>query len=77
MYIEGFFMTDATNTPEEKSSQPNLQLADLAFVLQIIQTAAERGVFKVDEFKAVGECYERLFNFLASHNSNKNIPPKG
>jgi len=58
---------DETNQSSADQAQPQLQLNDLLFVLQILQTAAQRGVFRVDEFKPIGECYERLFAFLAAH----------
>ena len=52
-------------------TQPQLQLQDLVFMLQALQTVSQRGAFRVEEFKAVGECYERIFNFLAANGAIK------
>lgn len=49
------------------TASPQLQISDLLLILQILQAIAQRGGFKVEEFKTVGECYERLFAFLAAN----------
>ncbi len=54
-------MSEETTKP-----QPQLNLSDLVFVLQVFQMASNRGAFKPEEFTAVGGCYERIFTFLES-----------
>ena len=42
----------------------NLNVNDLAIMVNIIDTSAERGVFKGTELKAVGDLRERLVEFV-------------
>lgn len=49
------------NTAEQ---DPQIQISDLILVLQILQAVANRGTFRLEEFKTVGECYERLYTYL-------------
>lgn len=51
---------------EQNNTQPQLNLSDLLFVLQVFQLASNRGAFKPEEFTTVGGCYERIFTFLES-----------
>lgn len=52
-------------------TQPQLNLNDLIFVLQVFQMASNRGAFKPEEFTAIGGCYERIFAFLESQGAVK------
>jgi hypothetical protein len=56
---------------QNKDTQPQLNLNDLVFVLQVFQMASNRGAFKPEEFTAVGGCYERIFAFLESQGAVK------
>lgn len=53
--------------PEETAQQasgPNLTIGDLVLTAQIIQAAANKGVFRAEELRPVGDFYERLITFL-------------
>jgi hypothetical protein len=43
-----------------------INLADLATIRNVINTACTRGAFKADEMRSVGEVYDRLAAFLDS-----------
>ena len=45
-------------------NNPQIQMSDLIMMLQILQTVANRGAFRLEEFKTVGACYERLYTYL-------------
>jgi hypothetical protein len=51
---------DTTDTPT------NLNLQDLFGLKSCIEVACNRGAFRAEEMKAVGEVYDRLANFLTS-----------
>lgn len=53
-------------TTETNTETPPLQSQDLVVVLEALQVASSRGAFKVEEFKAIGETYTRLYSFLVS-----------
>ena len=48
------------NTPQP----PQLTIADLASLKQIVDAACTRGAFKAAEMRAVGETYDKLAAFL-------------
>ena len=53
----------------------NLNVNDLAVMVNIIDTSAERGVFKGTELKTVGDLRERLVEFVKQVNEqNKEVP---
>lgn len=56
--------TATTQTPAE--SNPNLNIADLVNVLQIINTCSSRGAFQASEMSSVGGLYDRLHSFLVA-----------
>lgn len=64
---------DAATTPaaEEPKDASQLQLNDLIMMLQVIQLAASRAAFRVEEYSSIGACYERIFNFLAANGAIK------
>jgi hypothetical protein len=65
------------NMSEEQAQQtasPNLTIADLILTAQIIQAAANKAVFRAEEFKAVGDFYERLIGFLESSGAIQRSP---
>jgi len=45
---------------------PSLTVSDLVMTAQIIQRAAQAGIFKAEELKGVGDYYDRLIKFLES-----------
>ena len=60
--------TQTTSTADGADTQkgPNLNLADLVNVLQVIRTCAQRGAFRADEMSSVGGLYDRLQAFLVA-----------
>lgn len=66
--------TEAAATPaaeETKNDASQLQLNDLITMLQVVQLAASRAAFRVEEYTSIGACYERIFNFLAANGAIK------
>lgn len=65
---------------EASQDSVQLQLSDLVLVLQVLQLAASRSAFKIEEYNQIGGCYERIFAFLAangvlnSNNGNTTLP---
>jgi hypothetical protein len=53
------------NTTQQPQQQPDITLADLEIVKNIIDVASQRGAFKASELKDVGEAYNKLNNFIA------------
>ena len=60
--------TDQQAPAQEAPAQqgPQITVADLVLTAQILQSGAARGLFKPEEFKTVGDFYERLVAFLES-----------
>lgn len=46
--------------------QPGLSVGDLKKIVQIIQICSQRGAFKAEELKTVGDTYTNLVNFLVA-----------
>jgi len=53
-----------TSSESGSSNNPNLNIADLVNVLQVMKTCAARGAFRADEMSSVGGLYDRLQTFL-------------
>ena len=53
------------NTIQPQQQAPDITLADLEIVKNIIDVASQRGAFKASELKDVGEAYNKLNNFIA------------
>lgn len=53
-------------TSTEATKNPNLNIADLVNVLQVMRTCATRGAFRADEMTSVGGLYDRLQDFLVA-----------
>ena len=47
-------------------SSPQLTIADLSVIKDIIDVACARGTFRANEMRNVGEIYERLLSFLTA-----------
>lgn len=59
-------ITDSTEKPSGASANPNLNIADLVNVLQLVDTCAGRGAFRANELSSVGGLYDRLHTFLVA-----------
>jgi hypothetical protein len=46
--------------------QPGLSVGDLKKIVQIIQICSQRGAFKAEELKTVGDTYTNLVTFLVA-----------
>lgn len=55
-----------SNSNTDTSKNPNLNIADLVNVLQVLRTCAQRGAFRADEMSSVGGLYDRLQEFLVA-----------
>lgn len=56
-----------TNTPQPTASGaeiPQITVQDLAGLQNVIDVACQRGAFRAEEMKLVGELYDRLASFL-------------
>jgi len=51
---------------EETENQKTLTINDLLQIQKIIDVAVQRGAFKADETRIVGETYEKISSFLKS-----------
>jgi len=51
---------------EETENQETLTINDLLQIQKIIDVAVQRGAFKADETRIVGETYEKISLFLNS-----------
>ena len=52
------------------SEEKNLNLTDLLQIQKIIDVAVQRGAFKAEESRIVGETYEKISDFLSSFETN-------
>jgi hypothetical protein len=61
-------MNDDTisTTPQPQASAPNLALADLVAVVNLIQIVSQRGAIRPEEMAVVGPLYDKLIGFLKS-----------
>ena len=44
-----------------------LTLADMASIKSLIEAACNRGAFKANEMRAIGEIYDKLAKFVDAH----------
>jgi len=51
-------------TPDEP--EPTLEIQDIAYCKQIIETASTRGAFQANELHVIGLTYDRISSWLAS-----------
>lgn len=52
---------------ENKKEQPQITIADIASIHQILMVCSRRGAFELTELKAVGELGEKIAAFLAAN----------
>src|SRR6056300_381428 len=65
MDIDAGTESTAPETPTAPApGQPGLSVGDLKKIVQIIQICSQRGAFKAEELKTVGDTYTNLVNFL-------------
>jgi hypothetical protein len=57
--------------------QPKLNIKELATIANIIDVSVQRGAFKANEIKEVGELYEKLVNFISYISRNAEENDKG
>ena len=57
-------MDTTTETPQSPQDTPQITLADLGGLQNVLEAACQRGAFRAHEMKAVGELYDRLSAFL-------------
>ena len=55
-----------TNDQIPAQGPAGLTIGDLVITAQVIQRAAGAGIFKAEEFKTIGDFYDRLIKFLES-----------
>jgi hypothetical protein len=48
------------NTP------PSVTINDIAFLIQIVETVAQRGAFKAEELSSVGAVYDKVKSFIVA-----------
>ena len=49
-----------------QQAEPNINLNDLRIMAKIIEISTERGAFKANELRSVGDIYEKLVTFVNS-----------
>lgn len=57
-------MSETNTQPPNTDSPESISLNDLQVILQIVDTAAERGAFKGEELSSVGAVRDKLSAFL-------------
>jgi hypothetical protein len=62
--------SDELNQAKTPEAAPSLGLADIGFLIQIVEICSQRGAFKADELTSVGTVYDKVKAFLAA-----NVPP--
>jgi len=58
----------------ETQSTPGLGLADIAFLLQIVEICSQRGAFKADELTSVGTVYDKVKAFISANSPASAAP---
>jgi hypothetical protein len=53
-----------TQAEQPQAPAPQLQIADLLLVAQVIQLTTKRGAFNAEELSQVGGVYDRIVAFL-------------
>lgn len=52
------------NNIEQPNTPPSLTIADLNLLKHLLEVTAERGAYKANELRTVGEVYNKLAAFL-------------
>lgn len=69
-------MPDSNET--QGTATPGLGLADIAFLLQIVEICSQRGAFKADELTSVGTVYDKVKAFITANSPASATPaPEG
>jgi len=56
-----------TDTTTAETTPPSLTINDIGFLVQIIETVAQRGAFRADELSSVGAVYDRVKAFITAN----------
>ena len=48
------------------STPPSVTINDIAFLIQIVETVAQRGAFKAEELSSVGAVYDKVKSFIVA-----------
>lgn len=64
----------ADTSASTQTQVPGLSLQDLVFVAQLIQLTSQRGAYRAEELKQIGEFYDRLIAFLESTGAISRTP---
>jgi hypothetical protein len=62
-------MENETEQTQQEATQPQLTLADIALMGNIINIVSRRGAFEAADLKVVGELYEKIVAFLPKEES--------
>lgn len=52
------------NNTEPTNTSPSLSVADLNLLKHLLEVTADRGAYKANELRTVGEVYDKLAAFL-------------
>jgi len=55
-------------TTEVAATPPSITITDIAFLVQIVETVAQRGAFRADELSSVGAVYDKVKAFIVANN---------
>jgi hypothetical protein len=56
-----------TDTENKTTETPSVGLADIGFLLQVVEICSKRGAFNADEMTQVGTVYDKVKAFLAAN----------
>ena len=59
-----------------EEQDPQIQLNDLVAVVNILDLAASRGAFRIEEYSAVGATYQKIVEFLKKSGVINSNPPE-
>jgi len=61
-------MTDETTTDATVTTAPtSITINDIGFLVQIVETVAQRGAFRADELSSVGAVYDKVKAFIVAN----------
>lgn len=56
-----------TDTENKQADAPSVGLADIGFLLQVVEICSKRGAFNADEMAQVGAVYDKVKAFLTAN----------
>jgi hypothetical protein len=61
-------MTDENKTDANvPATAPSIGIQDIAFLVQIVETVAQRGAFRAEELSSVGAVYDKVKAFIIAN----------